>query len=94
MSRKLPRTGEGAIDHDQAIASRSNDLTAPPPFPLSELDIRRKHDSVVTFILGRGVMRVELTVSRKKKKDSPNIVAVRGSTVAEAISRVRDMSPC
>ncbi len=48
---------EGVIDHDQAIAKGSNDLAAPPPFALSELDIRRKHDSVVTFILGRGVMR-------------------------------------
>ena len=57
MSGTLSSTGEGAIDHDQAIASRSNDVAAPPPFALSELDIRRKHDSVVTFILGRGVMR-------------------------------------
>ncbi len=57
MSGTLPRTGEGAIDHDQAIASRSNDLAAQPPFGLSELDVRRKHDSVVTFILGRGVVR-------------------------------------
>jgi hypothetical protein len=48
---------EGVIDHDQAIAKGSNDLAATPPFALSELDIRRKHDSVVTFILGRGVMR-------------------------------------
>ena len=57
MSGTLPRSEEGAIDHDQAIASRSNDLAAPPPIGLSELDVRRKHDSVVTFILGRGVMR-------------------------------------
>ena len=57
MSGTLPRTGEGVIDHDQVIASRANDLAAQPPFALSELDVRRKHDSLVTFILGRGVMR-------------------------------------
>jgi exopolysaccharide biosynthesis polyprenyl glycosylphosphotransferase len=57
VSARLLRTGEGVIDHDQVIASRSNDLATPPPFALSEVDIRRKHDSVVTFILGRGVVR-------------------------------------
>jgi exopolysaccharide biosynthesis polyprenyl glycosylphosphotransferase len=57
VSGRLLRIGEGVIDHDQVIASRSDDLAAPPPFALSELDVRRKHDSVVTFILGRGVMR-------------------------------------
>jgi exopolysaccharide biosynthesis polyprenyl glycosylphosphotransferase len=45
------------IDREQAIASRSKDLAASAPFTLTELDIRRKHDSVVTFILGRGVVR-------------------------------------
>jgi exopolysaccharide biosynthesis polyprenyl glycosylphosphotransferase len=57
VSGTFPSTWEGAIDHEQAVASRSSDLAAPPPFALSEVDIRRKHDSAVTFILGRGVVR-------------------------------------
>ena len=52
-----PSAWEGAIDHEQAVDSRANDFVAPPPFALTELDVRRKHDSVVTFILGRGVIR-------------------------------------